>query len=79
MRLREMRIRYTAGRAPDGAPLMVGRVVRSAAEVGATLLTLLEHEPSEVFVIVCLSTKCRVIAYHEVGRGTIDSTLVHPR
>ncbi len=33
----------------------------------------------EVFGILCLSTKHRVIAYHEVGRGTLDSVLVHPR
>jgi DNA repair protein RadC len=32
-----------------------------------------------VFAILCLSTKRRVIAYHEVSRGTLDSTLVHPR
>lgn len=29
--------------------------------------------------MLCLSTKHRVIAYHEVSRGTLDSTLVHPR
>jgi DNA repair protein RadC len=29
--------------------------------------------------ILCLTTKHRVIAYHEVSRGTLDATLVHPR
>ena len=29
--------------------------------------------------MLCLSTKHRVIAFHEVSRGTLDSTLVHPR
>jgi hypothetical protein len=29
--------------------------------------------------MLCLSTKHRVIAHHEVSRGTLDSTLVHPR
>jgi len=28
---------------------------------------------------LCVTTKHRVIAYHEVSRGTLDSTLVHPR
>ncbi len=28
---------------------------------------------------VCVTTKYRVIAYYEVSRGTLDSTLVHPR
>ena len=43
------------------------------------LMTLLQDEPAEVFAILCLTTKHRVIAYHEVSRGTLDSTLVHPR
>src|SRR5206468_1106591 len=34
---------------------------------------------TEVFAMLCLSTKHRVIAYHEVSRGTLNSTLVHPR
>jgi DNA repair protein RadC len=29
--------------------------------------------------MLCLSTKCRVIGYHELSRGILDSTLVHPR
>jgi DNA repair protein RadC len=32
-----------------------------------------------VFAILCVTTKRRVIAYHEVSRGTLGSTLVHPR
>ena len=32
-----------------------------------------------MFAILWLSTKHRVIAYHEVSRGTLDATLVHPR
>jgi DNA repair protein RadC len=43
------------------------------------LVALLQDEPTEVFAILCLTTKYRVIAYHEVSRGTLDSTLVHPR
>jgi DNA repair protein RadC len=40
---------------------------------------MLQDEPAEVFAILCVTTKHRVIAYHEVSRGTLDSTLVHPR
>lgn len=43
------------------------------------VMTVLRDEPGEVFAIICLSTKHRVIAYHEVSRGTLDATLVHPR
>ena len=40
---------------------------------------MLQDEASEVFAILCLSTKHRIIAYHEVSRGSLDSTRVHPR
>ena len=42
-------------------------------------MTALQDQPGEVFAILCVSTKLRVIAYHEVSRGTLDATLVHPR
>ena len=32
-----------------------------------------------MFAILCVTTKHRVIAYHEVSRGTLDSTVAHPR
>jgi DNA repair protein RadC len=39
----------------------------------------MQDEANEVFAILCLTTKYRVIAYHEVSRGTINATLVEPR
>lgn len=45
----------------------------------ATVTALLQDEPGEVFGMLCLTTKHRVIAYHEVSRGRLDSTPVHPR
>lgn len=50
-----------------------------ARDAVAILAPILEAEPVEVFVILCLSTKHQVIAYHEVSRGVLDATLVHPR
>ena len=78
-RLREMTIRYRPSCSIEGEPVMIGRIISSAADVAPALLTLLHDEPNEVFAILCLTTKLRVIAYHEVSRGTIDATLVHPR
>jgi DNA repair protein RadC len=57
----------------------VGRDIGSPAETAAALMTMLQDEASEVFAMLCITTKHRVIAYHEVSRGTLDSTLVHPR
>lgn len=58
---------------------MVGRTLTTPAECGLVLVKLLQDQPGEVFAILCMSTKHRVIAYHEVSRGTLDATLVHPR
>lgn len=79
MRLRELTIRYSVKKDSDGQPVIVGRSLTSPRDSAAALMSLLQEEPGEVFAIICLSTKHRVIAYHEVSRGTLDSTLAHPR
>jgi DNA repair protein RadC len=79
MRLRELTIRYSVKKDADGRAVTLGRRVGTTSECAAALSAVLSDEPSEVFAILCLSTKHRVIAYHEVSRGTLDSTLVHPR
>ena len=79
MTLRELTIRYTVRKDVDGHAVAVGRVLGRPAESAAALMSVLQDEPAEVFVIMCLTTKHRVIAYHEVSRGILDSTLVHPR
>jgi DNA repair protein RadC len=79
MKLRELTIRYSVKRDGAGHAVIVGRSLTSPTDSAAALLALLQDEPTEVFAILCLTTKHRVIAYHEVSRGTLDSTLVHPR
>ena len=78
-RLRELTVRYTVKRDHRGRPIALGHTLTTPRESAAILVPLLQHEPSEVFAILCLSTKRRVIAFHEVSRGTLDSTLVAPR
>ena len=79
MRLRELTVRYAVRRDREGQPVVVGRDMSNPRETAASLITMLQDEPSEVFAILCITTKHRVIAYHEVSRGTLDATLVHPR
>src|SRR6266545_6582961 len=79
MKLRELTIRYAVRKDHDGEPVIVGRSLGRPSEAASALITLLQDEPSEVFAILCLTTKHRVIAFHEVSRGILDSTLVHPR
>jgi DNA repair protein RadC len=59
--------------------VLIGRTVERAADAASALLSLLQDEVAEVFVILCLSTKRRVIGFHRVSRWTLDSTPVHPR
>jgi len=77
--LRELTIRYSVKADATGQPVVIGRTLSTPAASAAALSALLQDEPGEVFAILCLSTKHRVIAYHEVSRGTLDATLVHPR
>lgn len=78
-RLRELTIRYSLKRDPDGRAIPAQRVIRCPRDSATVLISILQHEPSEVFGILCLSTRHHVIAYHEVSRGTLDMTVVNPR
>jgi len=44
-----------------------------------TTLTNVQEEAQEVFGILILNTKNKVVAVHEVSRGTLNSSVVHPR
>jgi len=79
MKLRELTVRYSVKKTDAGQSVVVGRVMKTPKDSAAALVTVLQDQPNEVFAILCLTTKYRVIAYHEVSRGTLDSTLVHPR
>ena len=79
MRLRELTVRYAVKRDAEGRPVMIGRAIMTPRESAAVLVPLLQHEPSEVFAVLFLSTRHQVLAYHEVARGTLDTVLVTPR
>lgn len=78
-RLRELTLTYRIRRNDDGEPLRLGSPVITPAKAAEILTPLLADQPSEVFGILCLTTKHCVIGYHEVSRGVLDATLVHPR
>jgi DNA repair protein RadC len=44
-----------------------------------TAITSVEEEAQEVFGILLLNTKHKIVAVHEVSRGTLSSSMVHPR
>ena len=77
--LRELTLRYTVKEDATGQPVIVGQPLTTPRSAADLLMRLLADEATEVFAIVLLSTRRRVLAYHEVSRGTLDCTLVHPR
>ena len=77
--LRELRLTYQPRVGLDGQPITLQRKLTCRADCAALLIPLLESEPSEVFMVLCLTTKNHLIGCHEVSRGTLDATLVHPR
>jgi DNA repair protein RadC len=78
-RLREMRLRYAVKQDADGEPILVDHALAAPRDAAQLLMRLLQDETSEVFAMLLLSTRHHVLAYYEVSRGTLDSTLVHPR
>ena len=44
-----------------------------------TTITNIKEEAQEVFGILILNTKNKIVAAHEVSRGTLNSSMVHPR
>jgi DNA repair protein RadC len=77
--LRALTVHYTVKKASDGTAVMVSRHVYGPRAAGGMFLELLNDEPAEVFGLLCVSVKRRIIAYHEVSRGALDATTVHPR
>jgi len=59
--------------------LTVGEPLRSPADTEAYLLARLCHLGHELFCCLYLDNRHRVLAFHELFRGTIDGTSVYPR
>jgi hypothetical protein len=77
--LRELTIRYAVKADQAGHPVLLGQALTTPQGAADLLLRVLGDEATEVFALLLLSTRHEVVAYHEVSRGTLDSTLVHPR
>ncbi|MES2027427.1 MAG: DNA repair protein RadC [Pseudomonadota bacterium] len=59
--------------------LIKGRALSNPGDVKEHLRTLLQDYPHEVFAVLLLDTQHKIIGFHELFRGTIDSTSVYPR
>ncbi len=58
---------------------LYGQQTRGPSIVAEMLRSVLEQEAVEVFVALLLNGKHRIFALAEVSRGTLTSSLVHPR
>ncbi|MBK7877816.1 MAG: DNA repair protein RadC [Planctomycetes bacterium] len=56
-----------------------GESIRSAKSVAGMMMPLLQEEVVEVFTVLLLNGKHRVVGMAEVSRGTLTTALVHPR
>lgn len=56
-----------------------GESIRGAKSVAEVMLPMLQDEVVEVFAVLLLNGKHRVVGIAEVSRGTLTTTLVHPR
>ena len=55
------------------------RQIDRPAEAASVFASLIEDEPIEICGVLFLTTKQRLLGYHEVSRGSIDCTIVSPR
>lgn len=77
MYVRELTVSYRLRRVRR--PVWPDAQIRTPQGFAAVLMSILEHEPVEVCGILCLSTRLDILAYHELSRGSLDCSIVHPR
>ncbi len=56
-----------------------GKAIRSPQDTEAFLIAELSNEPHEIFAILHLDNRHRIIKFDRMFRGTIDGTSVYPR
>jgi DNA repair protein RadC len=69
--VREIALEYNA--------VKVGKAIRSPQDTENFLRLKLSHLEHEVFAVIFLDNRHRILAYEQLFRGTIDGTSVYPR
>lgn len=77
MYVRELAVHYRRRRLSGCRPSPDRYDSPSAA--AEALQQILEHEAVEVCGMLCLTSRRGLVGYHELSRGTLDATAVHPR
>ena len=57
------------------------REIRSPEDAhrAITTITNVQQEAQEVFGVLILNTKNKIVAVHEISRGTLNASMAHPR
>lgn len=65
----------------EGGYFHIPEVITSPQEAADTIHSVMniEQETQEIFGVICLNTKNRVIGIEPVHRGTLNASIVHPR
>ncbi len=58
---------------------LYGESTKAAADIAKLFGPLIVDEPVEHFITVMLDVQNKIIAYDETSKGTLTSSLVHPR
>ena len=74
MSVRELRVTYRLR--PDLPAFDGGQVLSTPRSAAGYLVPILQSEPVEVFVVVCLTAKHRVLGYREIARGAVNTVHV---
>lgn len=77
--LRELALTYRVRRDIHGDAIRFGGSAADTSDVAKILLAILADEPSEVFGLLCVTPRQRVIGYHEVSRGHLMASSVQAR
>lgn len=75
-RLRELYVGYRPS--PSGV-LVDGRAITTAADAAAVVVPLLGNESQEVFGVLHLDSKARLLGAQEIARGALAETIVSVR
>lgn len=77
MSIHELRVLYAERDPTSGLEEHV--IIRNSKDVASLMMPLLELEAVEVCYVVCLTVPLTLIGYHQVSRGSLSETLMHPR
>ncbi|WP_408011349.1 JAB domain-containing protein [Pseudalkalibacillus sp. A8] len=69
------RIRQVISEVEGGEPY----IIRSPEDAAKVAVEIIGEDDREVFFVMCLNTKNRVVAVHRCHVGSINARIVHPR